>query len=151
MKIAVTGHRKQRLRGKEEAVAAWLKEQVQQLSFAERRVECICGGAEGADEIYAEVVAFTENIGADLVFYLPCEGYRFFALEKFMDKASRVVNLFRKWTAGGDTIRDKKMVDDCDVLLAVWDGIRVGGTWDTIKYARENRKKIIYIPEEILK
>jgi hypothetical protein len=43
------------------------------------------------------------------------------------------------------------MVDDCDVLLAVWDGIRVGGTWDTIKYARANRKKIIYIPEDILK
>ena len=43
------------------------------------------------------------------------------------------------------------MVDDCGVLLAVCDGIRVGGTWDTIKYARENRKKIIYIDKAVFK
>ena len=68
-----------------------------------------------------------------------------------MEKAVRVVNIFKKWTAGGDILRDRRLVDDCDVLLAVWDGIRVGGTWDTIKYAQENRKRIIFIDEKVFK
>ena len=150
MKIAVTGHRNKRLRGCEVQVAAWLGEQIKELRLGADKVECLCGGAEGADEIFAEVAAFG-NLGVDLVFYLPCEGYRYFALEKYMDKAIRVVNIFKKWTAGGDVLRDRRLVDDCDVLLAVWDGIRVGGTWDTIKYAQENRKKIIFIDEKIFK
>ena len=68
-----------------------------------------------------------------------------------MEKATRVVNIFPKWTAGGDALRECLRVDDCDMLLAIWDGIRVGGTWDTIKYAQENRKKIIFIDEKIFK
>ena len=150
MKIAVTGHRNKRLRGCEAQVATWLGEQIKELRLGTDKVECLCGGAEGADEIFAEVAAFG-NLDVDLVFYLPCEGYRYFALEKYMDKAVRVVNIFKKWTAGGDVLRDRRLVDDCDVLLAVWDGIRVGGTWDTIKYAQENRKQIIFIDEKIFK
>ena len=150
MKIAVTGHRNKRLRGREVQVATWLGEQIKGLRLGMDRVECLCGGAEGADELFAEVAAFG-NLDVDLVFYLPCEGYRYFALEKYMEKAVRVVNIFKKWTAGGDALRDRRMVDDCDILLAVWDGVRVGGTWDTIKYAQENRKQIIFIDEKIFK
>ena len=68
-----------------------------------------------------------------------------------MEKAARVVNIFKKWTAGGDALRDRRMIDDCDVLLAVWDGVRVGGTWDAIKYAKEQRKQIIFIDEKVFK
>ena len=150
MKIAVTGHRNRRLRGREAQVATWLGEQIKELRLGADKVECLCGRAEGADEIFAEIVAFG-NLDVDLVFYLPCEGYRYFALEKYMEKAVRVVNIFKRWTAGGDILRDRRLVDDCDVLLAVWDGIRVGRTWDTIKYAQENRKRIIFIDEKIFK
>ena len=150
MKIAVTGHRNKRLRGRETQVATWLSEQIKGFRLETDKIECLCGGAEGTDEIFAEVAAFG-NLDVDLAFYLPCEGYRYFALEKYMEKATRVVNIFPKWTAGGDVLRDCLMVDDCDVLLAVWDGIRVGGTWDTIKYAQENRKQIIFIDEKIFK
>ena len=150
MKIAVKGKRKKRLRGCEAQVATWLSEQIKGFRLETDKIKCLCGGAEGADEIFAEVAAFG-NLDVDLVFYLPCEGYRYFALEKYMEKAVRVVNIFKKWTAGGDILRDRRLVDDCDVLLAVWDGIRVGGTWDTIKYAQENKKQIIFIDEKIFK
>ena len=33
------------------------------------------------------------------------------------------------------------MVDDCDILLVVWDGIEVGGSYLTYKYAKEKGKK----------
>ena len=93
MKIAVTGHKNKRLRGREVQVTTWLGEQIKGLRLGMDRVECLCGGAEGADELFAEVAAFG-NLDVDLVFYLPCEGYRYFALEKYMEKATRVVNIF---------------------------------------------------------
>ena len=38
------------------------------------------------------------------------------------------------------------MVDAADIVLAVWDGKECGGTWNTIKYARDKRKEIRYFP-----
>lgn len=42
------------------------------------------------------------------------------------------------------------MVDHCDVLLAVWDGIKSGGVWATIRKAQKAEKQIIYCPKEVL-
>ena len=36
------------------------------------------------------------------------------------------------------------MVDNCDLLLAVWDGVEAGGTWLTVNYARKIGKPIVY-------
>lgn len=33
-----------------------------------------------------------------------------------------------------------------DIVLAVWDGKEWGGTWNTIKYARDKGKEIRYFP-----
>lgn len=43
-------------------------------------------------------------------------------------------------------VRDKAMVDDSDVVLAVYDGIPAGGTYATIEYAKSKGKQIIYFP-----
>lgn len=43
-----------------------------------------------------------------------------------------------------------KMVDHCDILLAVWDGIKSGGVWSTIRKAQKAGKQIIYCPKEVL-
>lgn len=42
------------------------------------------------------------------------------------------------------------MVDNCDVLLAIWDGNKSGGVWSTIRKAKKACKKIIYCPQEIV-
>ena len=41
--------------------------------------------------------------------------------------------------------RNKYMVDQSDLVIAVWDGKKVGGTWNTIKYAKSKEKQVIYI------
>ena len=38
------------------------------------------------------------------------------------------------------------MVDDCDLLLVVWDGKPWGGTYLTYKYAVEEDKDILIYP-----
>jgi uncharacterized phage-like protein YoqJ len=46
--------------------------------------------------------------------------------------------------------RNEWMVDNCDLLIAVWDGTS-GGTANCIKYAVKKKKQIIYIDLKELK
>lgn len=41
--------------------------------------------------------------------------------------------------------RNEYMVDNCDVLIACWSGVKKGGTYNCVKYAIENNKRIIVI------
>lgn len=40
-------------------------------------------------------------------------------------------------------IRNQKMVDDCDLLLALFDGTKAGGTSSCLAYAEKKQKTII--------
>ena len=41
--------------------------------------------------------------------------------------------------------RNMFMVDKADLVLAIWNGTEKGGTWNTIRYARQKNKSIRYI------
>ena len=41
--------------------------------------------------------------------------------------------------------RNEYMVDKADIVLAIWNGMQSGGTWNTIKYAKSIGKPIRYI------
>lgn len=41
--------------------------------------------------------------------------------------------------------RNRYMVDKSDLVLAIWNGEKKGGTWNTIKYAQKQGKPIKYI------
>jgi uncharacterized phage-like protein YoqJ len=47
--------------------------------------------------------------------------------------------------------RNKFMVDNSDVVLAVWDGRTKGGTWNCISYAHASNKKIFVLDPVTLK
>ena len=34
------------------------------------------------------------------------------------------------------------MVDNCDLLIGCWDGVKAGGTWNCLKYAMNLGKEI---------
>lgn len=41
--------------------------------------------------------------------------------------------------------RNEWMVDNCDLLIGCWDGVKKGGTWNCLKYAKKLGKEIIII------
>ena len=60
--------------------------------------------------------------------------------------ADEWIELSDEFYKGCDNVRDQYMVDHCDVLFAVWDGIKSGGVWSTIRKAHKAGKQIIYCP-----
>lgn len=139
MRIAVTGHRPKRLKGQQKEVKKWLSEQLNKYECT----EAISGMAQGADQIFAQA-AVEKNIPL-----ICCYPYRknFFHQEeqKILNKAEDIKFISEAYT--GNRVywfRDKYMVDNCDLLLAVWDGIKAGGTWLTINYAQKIGKPVIF-------
>ncbi|WP_297131774.1 SLOG family protein [Terrisporobacter sp.] len=41
--------------------------------------------------------------------------------------------------------RNEWMVDNCDMLIGCWDGVKKGGTWNCLKYAKKLNKEIVII------
>ena len=139
MRIAVTGHRPKRLKGQQKEVKKWLSEQLDKYECT----EAISGMAQGADQIFAQV-AVEKDVPLTC-----CYPYRksFFHQEeqKILNKAEDIKFISEAYT--GNRVywfRDKYMVDNCDLLLAVWDGIKAGGTWLTINYAQKIGKPVIF-------
>lgn len=51
----------------------------------------------------------------------------------------------RKYNPAKMQKRNEWMVDNCDVLIACWNGNKFGGTYNCISYAKKINKSIIYI------
>lgn len=140
MIVMTTGHRPQRLQGKEKEISEWYA-----ATLASLQPEvCISGMAMGADQIFAIAVMDTD---ADLWCYFPYKRKHYHPQEEFiLDHAVSRKYFFESYDKRSYYVRDKAMVDDSDVVLAVYDGIPAGGTYATIEYAKSKGKQIIYFP-----
>lgn len=147
MKVALTGHQIERLRGQEAKVNDWLEKVLNKINKENAEVELLCGCAAGSDELFGMTAYWYPNF--KLTLCKPVKGYRQGKINDLEKRATQEFCIAEEWKPGLDTKRDKFMVSNCDILLAVWDGIETGGTWQTIKYARKLNKKIIYIDKEI--
>lgn len=142
IKVAVTGHRPARLKGAEPAVSAWLAQQLKELNSKNVIEAAYCGMAQGTDQLFA-----LECIKQDIPLYCvyPFKREKFHPQEEYiMNAAASVITLETLYSRASYFKRDKYMVDNCDILLAVWDGVQAGGTWLTIDYARKQGVPIIY-------
>lgn len=82
-------------------------------------IDCIIsGGARGADSLAAR---YSREKGIALQEYLP---------------------EYDKYGRGAPIVRNRLIVDDCDTLIAFWDG-KSRGTRDSIDYARKRGKRVI--------
>lgn len=158
MKIALTGHRPERL-GLPEAeldykwdtINYWIQTTYKQLHDIDPDIEVLCGMASGSDIRFGMSLAFIDGVKLHCV--LPCKEYnsnhKYYATLK--NVANKWTELSEEFYRGCDNVRDQYMVDNCDVLLAIWDGNKSGGVWSTIRKAKKACKKIIYCQQEVVK
>ena len=104
----------------------------------------LCGGAIGVDiwcgEIALELKALYGGIELEVV--VPCEGqdrnWPHEARERYADlleRADAVTVLNKTYTRTCMMERNLHMVSRSGLLIAVFDGVRHGGTWQTVKMA----------------
>lgn len=114
-----------------------------------------CGAARGADIMCGEIV-LTEKItrypDVKLICAIPfkeqAKGWGIIwkmQYQELLRGADKIVQLCDGYEPGCYHIRNRYMVDNSDVLLAVYNGEPKGGTAYTVNYARKKGKRIIII------
>jgi len=136
MKLAVTGHRPERLKGQEKMIKEWAVEQLTRLQPS----VIYDGMAQGTDQIVATAA---KELGIPIIccYAFPRKFYS--PIEKWIMENN--LTFFTRLTYSKDAylIRDEYMVDCADALLCVWDGVGSGGTFFTRNYALKKNKMII--------
>ena len=139
MLVGVTGHRPERLGTNWPIVERWIAGKLEEYKARGEKVSLISGMARGVDQI-AATTAIDQGVGVRC--YYPYM-HKFSNLEDYIMTRAEVIRYEHKdYVPQCYTDRDRRIVDDCDVLLVVWDGIKYGGTYYTYKYALEKGKKV---------
>ncbi len=139
MLVGITGHRPERLGTNWPVVERWIAEKLEEYKARGERVSLISGMARGVDQI-AAVTAIDAGVGVRCYYPFP---HTFSNLEDYVMTHAEVTRFEQdKYSYGVYLKRDRRIVDDCDVLLVVWDGVKSGGTYYTYKYALEKGKKV---------
>lgn len=166
MKIAITGHRPNKLGNDynltsplilsiKQQIIDTLDEQKFKGGVDINNLTLITGMALGIDTLFAKI-AIENNI--PFIAAIPCAGQSSMWPAKSKQIYQDIVNhplCTKEWIS---TLpyspqlmqqRNKWMVDNCDLLIAVWDGTS-GGTANCIKYANSINREIVRINPSIL-
>lgn len=150
MKVSVTGHRPERIG--EPAICHQVKQMMRMVLLdirsAERGVALLSGGARGVD-LWAVEIAIKSSVPYELV--LPFDDYA----ERWLDVDKAQLDYYRERALRIHTIgepgkaayfkRNRYLVDNCDLLVAVYDGKPGGGTAYTVDYARSVGREVRYV------
>lgn len=148
-RVGMTGHQ-----GMTTLTEQMVREEIAKEIFNYTPVSGVCSLAEGADQIFADVVL---QSGGGIVAIVPCERY-----EETFTNADDLAEYKRLLAAAKDTVildydepsesaywaAGQRVVEEVDILLAVWDGKLakgLGGTADVVALARERGKKVVII------
>lgn len=110
----------------------------------------ISGMAIGADMDFAEIVLKLRNkYPITLECAIPCPDQTLkwnekdkLRYESILTNANKVNVVSERYTPECMLKRNRYMVDNSELVIAVFNGIQKGGTWYTIKYAK-NKNKVI--------
>ena len=158
---ACTGHRPQNLPFRFDetddrckALKERLYKTAEELIINEGVSHFISGMALGVDTFFAEAVIELRNTkyhGITVEAAIPCETQSLRWTEVQRDRYYSITEqcdvetlLQTAYTPDCMSRRNRYMVDNCDYLIAVWDGSS-SGTGATVRYARQNNKPVIYI------
>lgn len=139
MLVGVTGHRPERLGTNWPVVERWIAGKLEEYKARGERVSLISGMAQGVDQI-AATTAIDMGVGVRCYYPFP---RRFSSIEDYVMTHAEVIRFEQdKYSPNVYLRRDRRIVDDCDVLLVVWDGVKSGGTYYTYQYALAQGKKV---------
>lgn len=122
-----------------------------ELAIKDGYTKFISGFAEGVDLIAANIVIKEKmrNKNLSLEAAIPYGG-RLQSKDKdfqeLLKKCNEKTVIQDEYTEDCFFKRNKYMVDKSDLLIAVWDGRKIGGTHYTIEYAKRQGKKVKIIP-----
>jgi uncharacterized phage-like protein YoqJ len=112
-------------------------------------IVAITGGALGIDQDAARIAY---KLGIPFIVAVPCQGQDSMwpaeskkRYQKMLSLASEVV-MVHDGPYNKTCMQDRNiwMVDNCDALIAVWNGTK-GGTANCVRYARQVNKPTVYI------
>jgi uncharacterized phage-like protein YoqJ len=110
----------------------------------------INGGAIGGDQLSCEVCV---KLGIPYTIARPFEGqerrWSKEAQERYNDLITKAANVGIV-SPGGFAIwkyqtRNEWIVDNSDMMIGIWSGIKEGGTYNCLQYAKKQKKDIIII------
>lgn len=137
MRVAITGHRPERIKSRM-VVQRGLVE-----AFRKLEISCVIQGMAAGVDLWSARMAYMNDVPFWSV--KPWAGHEprkvdIFDYEQAWDYAEKQVVVDPSETFDGPWVyqrRNEWMVDHSDkAVLAVWDGVEKGGTWNCIKYAR---------------
>lgn len=156
MNICVTGHRPPKLYGYDIHNEKWnrLKELFKQILIDKECDEAISGMALGTDQVFALSVIELKEAGYNIKLHcaIPCINYTFKWIKESVKLYDEIIAKSDKYKIVTDSFykpwvmqkRNEYMVDNSDIVIAVWDG-SPSGTLNCIKYAEKQGKEIIRI------
>lgn len=177
MKIAITGHRPNKL-GNDYDLKSVLIMQIKKIilefihqdRFDNEQIEFIIGMALGIDTLFARI-AIEYNIpfiaavpfrGQESVwpnkskveyYNILKKAHSIYLCDEQRSEIASYFNVYNikdiHYSAEKMQIRNKWMVDNCDILIAVWD-LSSGGTKNCVMYAKSINKEIFHIIPKLL-
>lgn len=161
-KIAVTGHRPNKLYGYNLKNEKWISLGFQMRNFLKDRlnmyneIECITGMALGVDQLFGLVALKLkkENYNVKICSAIPCRGQELKwpnkdYWQRIYDNADEIIYVHDgPYTNTCMQERNIFMVDRADEILAVWNGTS-GGTKNCIDYAKKQNKIITNIYNKV--
>lgn len=156
-KVAFTGYRPAKLGYSEsDPRCAALKQKIYdniEVLIYSGATQFYSGMALGVDMWCAQAVLGLRRLRRDITLtaVIPCPGQdeKWSAADKalyrdILSQCNDVVCVSRTYTKDCMFERNRRLVDGCDLLLAVYDG-KSGGTQYTVEYARKRGRKVIVI------
>ena len=163
LRVAVTGHRPQYLIGGYDLLhpsnielKSELTRTLFELAKEQSTVLALTGMALGVDTLFAESVLDLKEGDPDkylLECAIPHRNQDKMWKPKDKDWYNTILSFADKKTLVTDSDykpyllqkRNEYLVDNCDVLIAVWNGNSKSGTYNAVRYAKKHNKEIIYI------
>jgi Uncharacterized protein conserved in bacteria len=158
IRVCFTGHRPNKFNGwgqpMPENIKNWLNKYLDKIISFGKEVEFISGAAQGLDQWAAKLVLEKRELN-DNVKLTMAVPYKDFGsnwpkqaqneLEEINKQADKIVYVHKGIYTSPYLLqlRNEWMVNNSDLVIAVWDG-STGGTFNCVQYAKLKKKKILW-------